>query len=507
MSILRFHLRLLMDANIRNEEDNTERYNVFVGDLSSEVNGEVLAKAFSAFGTLSDARVTRDPHSGKSYGYLTFGDKADAERAIDAMNGEKLGSSFIRLNWAISGGETLRPGSTGTFGAVPTPTNVQGGPVQQRRAHLHVSNLNPRITEYMLTNIFAVAGPVQHAKIIRDRNHLHGGLSYGFVEYLDMYAAVTALQTLDGRKIFDTEIHVNWADQGQRNEEDTTGCYHVFVGDLSPEVNDEVLAKAFSAFGTLSDAHVMWDNSGKPHGYGFLVFKDKTDAEQAIAIMNGGWLGPRAIHVSWANQIQGGAASSALAPINFQGGPLSYETVVQQTPGYNTTVYVGNLAPSCTQADLIPLFQSTGYLYKIRMQADRGFAFVELDTHEHAAMAIVQLQGQMVHGSPIKCSWGKDWADRETVQPAAMNPGPSLTTAPYGSIVSGVVFLLYLFSFASSFLFALARETTRNHLEDTGGRGTHAAGRGETETIRVDQTAMRSHTQETGGKRAQETKG
>lgn len=312
-----------------------------------------------------------------------------------------------------------------------------------RRAHLYVGNLSPRVTEYMLTEIFAVAGPVQHVKIIPDRNYQHGGLNYGFVEYIDMRAAETALQTLNGRKIFDTEIRVNWAYQGQQNKEDTTGHYHVFVGDLSPEVNDEVLAKAFSAFGTMSDARVMWDmNSGKSRGYGFLAFRDKTDAEQAIATMNGEWLGSRAIRVNWANQKtqgapaapssprQGGSGSGgggAPAPINFQGGPLSYEAVVQQTPAYNSTVYVGNLVPFCTQADLIPLFQSIGYLSEIRMQADRGFAFVKLDTHEHAAMAIVQLQGQMVHGRSIKCSWGKDRADGST-QPV------SPTAAPYGNM-------------------------------------------------------------------------
>jgi nucleolysin TIA-1/TIAR len=309
----------------------------------------------------------------------------------------------------------------------------------QRRAHLYVGNLSPRVTEYMLTEIFAVAGPVQHVKIIPDRNYQHGGLNYGFVEYIDMRAAETALQTLNGRKIFDTEIRVNWAYQGQQNKEDTTGHYHVFVGDLSPEVNDEVLAKAFSAFGTMSDARVMWDmNSGKSRGYGFLAFRDKTDAEQAIATMNGEWLGSRAIRVNWANQKTQGAAAGAVAsprpggggtapaPINFQGGPLSYESVVQQTPSYNSTVYVGNLVPYCTQADLIPLFQSIGYLSEIRMQADRGFAFVKLDTHEHAAMAIVQLQGQMVHGRPIKCSWGKDRADGGTTQPG----GPMSPTTP-----------------------------------------------------------------------------
>jgi len=324
-----------------------------------------------------------------------------------------------------------------------------GGPTDApRRAHLYVGNLSPRVTEYMLTEIFAVAGPVQHVKIIPDRNYQHGGLNYGFVEYIDMRAAETALQTLNGRKIFDTEIRVNWAYQGQQNKEDTTGHYHVFVGDLSPEVNDEVLAKAFSAFGTMSDARVMWDmNSGKSRGYGFLAFRDKTDAEQAIATMNGEWLGSRAIRVNWANQkTQGSPAvgapaaaprpagsGGAPAPINFQGGPITYESVVQQTPAYNTTVYVGNLVPYCTQADLIPLFQSIGYLSEIRMQADRGFAFVKLDTHEHAALAIVQLQGQMVHGRPIKCSWGKDRADGTTAQPAAPMT-PTAAPAPYGQM-------------------------------------------------------------------------
>ncbi|KAG8750609.1 hypothetical protein FRC12_012804 [Ceratobasidium sp. 428] len=247
---------------------------------------------------------------------------------------------------------------------------MQSNTEAPRRAHLYVGNLSPRVTEYMLTEIFAVAGPVQHVKIIPDRNYQHGGQNYGFVEYMDMRAAETALQTLNGRKIFDTEIRVNWAYQGTQNKEDTTGHFHVFVGDLSPEVNDEVLAKAFAAFGSMSDARVMWDmNSGKSRGYGFLAFRDKTDAEQAIATMNGEWLGARAIRVNWANQktqsgggggmpvgmhsMDGGSmgmgggpmGGGVPAPMNFQGGPLSYESVVAQTPAYNTTVYVGNLVP------------------------------------------------------------------------------------------------------------------------------------------------------------------
>ena len=67
--------------------------------------------------------------------------------------------------------------------------------------------------------------------------------------------------------------------------------------------------------------------------------------------MNGELLGSRAIRVSWENRrTQEGATPLAPAPINFQGGPLSCEAVVQQTPAYNTTVDVDSLASHCTQA-------------------------------------------------------------------------------------------------------------------------------------------------------------
>ncbi|TIC25805.1 hypothetical protein E3Q11_03292 [Wallemia mellicola] len=283
---------------------------------------------------------------------------------------------------------------------------------EHRRAHLYVGNLSPRVTEYMLTEIFAVAGHVQSVKIIPDRNFSHGGLNYGFVEYTDMRAAETALQTLNGRKIFDTEIRVNWAYQGNNKQEDTTNHFHVFVGDLSPEVNDEILSKAFSGFKSISDARVMWDmNTGKSRGYGFLSFREKTDAEQAISTMNGEWLGSRAIRVNWANQkTQTGShrLNDLMPTMNAFNGPLSYEAVFQQTPAYNTTVYIGNLTPYTTQADLVPIFQAFGYIIEVRMQADRGFAFVKLDSHENASMAIVQLQGTLIQGRPIKCSWGRD---------------------------------------------------------------------------------------------------
>ncbi|KAE8422346.1 hypothetical protein BDV36DRAFT_245571 [Aspergillus pseudocaelatus] len=269
-------------------------------------------------------------------------------------------------------------------------------------AHLYIGNLSPRVTEYMLTEILATTGTVQYVKIIPDRNYQHGGLNYGLVKYFDIQSAKTAVQTLNGHRMFDTAIQVSLVDQVLQDTIDATGQYRVFVGDLSGEVNDQILRSAFSAFSSLSDARVTFDlSSGKSRGYGFLVFRDKRDAEQAIATMNGDWLGSHTITVRWPNE-----QPQKSADIPSQNS-LSYDSIVQQAPQDQTTIYIGNLVPYCTQADLIPLFQSIGYIQSLEMQTGQGNASVRLDTHEHAAMAITQLQGHMVHGRPIKCSWKK----------------------------------------------------------------------------------------------------
>ncbi|CDS05996.1 hypothetical protein LRAMOSA08524 [Lichtheimia ramosa] len=271
---------------------------------------------------------------------------------------------------------------------------------------LYVGNLDPRVTEDMLTQIFSVIAPVGNVKIIRDRNYSHGGFNYGFVEFGDHAAAEQAMQAMSGRYVFDHEIRVNWAAQGSAQKEDTSNHFHIFVGDLSPEVTDEVLATAFTPFRSMSEARVMWDQTtGKSRGFGFVAFRERQDAEQAIATMNGEWLGSRAIRCNWANQKTTGNTSTTQYSIPAN---LSYEQVYAQTPPYHTTVYIGNLPHSVTQQDLAPFFQSYGFVSDIRLQSERGFAFIKMDTHGNAANAIFSLQGITIHGRPAKLSWGKD---------------------------------------------------------------------------------------------------
>lgn len=309
---------------------------------------------------------------------------------------------------------------------VTSPTSGGGfvrraAPEPNKRA-LYVGGLDPRVTEDILKQIFETTGHVQSVKIIPDKNAK--GYNYGFVEYDDPGAAERAMATLNGRRVHQSEIRVNWAYQSnQANKEDTSNHFHIFVGDLSNEVNDEILTQAFSAFGSVSEARVMWDmKTGRSRGYGFVAFRERADAEKALSTMDGEWLGSRSIRCNWANQKgqpsvsqQAAMAAMGMTPTTPYGhhhfpthGVQSYDMIVTQTPQWQTTVYVGNLTPYTTQNDLVPLFQNFGYVVETRFQADRGFAFVKMDSHENAAIAICQLSGYNVNGRPLKCSWGKD---------------------------------------------------------------------------------------------------
>lgn len=326
----------------------------------------------------------------------------------------------------------------------------RAAPEPNKRA-LYVGGLDPRVTEDVLRQIFETTGHVQSVKIIPDKTATSPqGFNYGFVEYDDPAAAERGMATLNGRRIHNNEIRVNWAYQSNNTaKEDTSSHFHIFVGDLSNEVNDEVLLQAFSTFGPVSEARVMWDmKTGRSRGYGFVAFRDRADAERALSSMDGEWLGSRAIRCNWANQKgqpsiaqQSAMASMGMTPTTPFGhhhfpthGVQSYDMVVAQTPQWQTTCYVGNLTPYTSQSDLVPLFQNFGYVTETRFQSDRGFAFIKMDTHENAAMAICQLNGYNVNGRPLKCSWGKDrppTGQFEGYSPAGPNPAYPQTPSAY----------------------------------------------------------------------------
>uniref|UniRef100_A0A6I8N024 RNA-binding protein 42 n=1 Tax=Ornithorhynchus anatinus TaxID=9258 RepID=A0A6I8N024_ORNAN len=72
--------------------------------------------------------------------------------------------------------------------------------------------------------------------------------------------------------------------------------FRIFCGDLGNEVNDDILARAFSRFPSFLKAKVVRDKrTGKTKGYGFVSFKDPNDYVRAMREMNGKYVGSRPI--------------------------------------------------------------------------------------------------------------------------------------------------------------------------------------------------------------------
>jgi hypothetical protein len=72
--------------------------------------------------------------------------------------------------------------------------------------------------------------------------------------------------------------------------------YRLFAGDLGPEVDDEMLTRAFSKFPSFQKAKVVMDKrAAKSKGYGFVSFKDADDFVRAWREMNGKYVGNRPI--------------------------------------------------------------------------------------------------------------------------------------------------------------------------------------------------------------------
>lgn len=358
-----------------------------------------------------------------------------------------------------------------------TPASAVEGGREVSKKILYVGGLHKSVSEDMLKDLFSVAGPIQSVKILNDKNR--PGFHYAFIDFESTQSADMALHTLNGRIINNSEIKINWAFQSSTintaaHPDEPT--FNIFVGDLSPEVDDETLANAFSQFQTLKQAHVMWDmQTSRSRGYGFVTFGQQSDAELALQTMNGEWINGRAIRCNWAShkqpkpqngynykginrpqhiypnqnryrlynnvmpQMNGHNSPNeypqqqpplpnAMSPVNgvpngnLAGNgvppapqanipvmsPQSYDIVLRQTPSWQTTVYLGNIAHYTQQADLIPLLQNFGFIVDFKFHPERGCAFVKYDSHERAALAIVQLAGFNINGRPLKCGWGKD---------------------------------------------------------------------------------------------------
>ncbi|KAF4517325.1 hypothetical protein B566_EDAN007277 [Ephemera danica] len=146
---------------------------------------------------------------------------------------------------------------------------------------LWMGGLEPYMTETFVRNAFEKAGETpQSVKVMRNK-FTGEPAGYCFVHFTTDEMALDAMHKLNGKVIPGSTPPVRF----KLNHASTTGRlqndqeFSLWIGDLSPEVDDYQLYRLF--------ASLILDSSGVSKGYGFVRFANEDDQRACLIDMNG----------------------------------------------------------------------------------------------------------------------------------------------------------------------------------------------------------------------------
>uniref|UniRef100_M1CCI5 Polyadenylate-binding protein n=2 Tax=Solanum tuberosum TaxID=4113 RepID=M1CCI5_SOLTU len=176
-----------------------------------------------------------------------------------------------------------------------------------------------------------------------------------------------------------------------------SGYANVFIKNLDSSIDNKALQDTFGAFGTVLSCKVAVDSSGQSKGYGFVQFDQDEAAQKAINRLNGMLINDKQVYVGY-----------------FIRGQERRGTVCDKF----TNVYVKNLPESTSDEDLKKLFEKYGTITSALVMTDssgksRGFGFVNFETWNAAASAVVELNGSSLNEKVLYVGKAQKKSERE----------------------------------------------------------------------------------------------
>jgi cold-inducible RNA-binding protein len=103
--------------------------NIFVGNLSFDSTEESVRALFEQYGAVNSARIMTDRETGRSRGFafVEMENEAEADRAIEALNGHQMEGRALNVNEARPKPERSGFGGGPKFGGGGRPAGGGGG--------------------------------------------------------------------------------------------------------------------------------------------------------------------------------------------------------------------------------------------------------------------------------------------------------------------------------------------------------------------------------------------
>lgn len=166
-----------------------------------------------------------------------------------------------------------------------------GTPAQTVHCQLWMGGLEPYMNEAFIMEAFRRMGEPATGVIHKKNKFTGDPAGYCFVQFPTDEMALNAMHKLNGKLVPNTNpsvrFRLNHAGGGAtRPSQDKE--YSLWVGDLTPEVDDYTLYKAFAArYPSIRTAKVILDTTGYSRGYGFVRFASEEDQKNCLISMNG----------------------------------------------------------------------------------------------------------------------------------------------------------------------------------------------------------------------------
>jgi len=186
-------------------------------------------------------------------------------------------------------------------------------PPADHEVKLYVGNLSWGTESEDLRGIFSAYGDVQQCDVVMDPNGRSRG--FGFVTMTTPAEAIAATEAvnstdIDGRAVRVDKVLPPGAERPVREKrEPRAGApkfnspNRLYVGNLPWKFDDYDLEDAFSEFGEIVDAKVMYDREdGRSRGFGFVTLGSDDAVEEAISALDGADIDGRQIRVNRADR-------------------------------------------------------------------------------------------------------------------------------------------------------------------------------------------------------------
>jgi len=175
---------------------------------------------------------------------------------------------------------------------------------------------------------------------------------------------------------------------------DDTYGRKVYVGGLDDDTRESDLRDFFRGMGPISEVWV----ARSPPGYGFVTFKDRRDAEDACAEMDGRVLIGRRVRVEIAtNRATKSSRSSRGGGSGYSGGGGGRGGGVDPSK-----IFLGNLSDRTEKRDVEDFLKGAGRINSVWLaRSPPGFGFVVFDDPRDAADAIIDFDGRELLGKRV----------------------------------------------------------------------------------------------------------